>query len=49
VGTALTIAIGLGASPFLLRRMNTRVPFYALIALVPIDVLMIVAGGRRLR
>jgi 4-hydroxybenzoate polyprenyltransferase len=49
VGATLTIGIVLGVSPFLRRRVNTSLPFYALIALVPIDVLMIVGGGRRLR
>jgi hypothetical protein len=49
VGATLTIGIVLGVWPFLRRRVNTSLPFYALIALVPIDVLMIVGGGRRLR
>jgi 4-hydroxybenzoate polyprenyltransferase len=49
VGATLTIGIVVAVSPLLRRRVETSVPFYALIALVPIDVLMIIGGGRRLR
>ena len=48
-GVALTAAIVLAVAPSLIRRARTKVPFYALIALVPVDVLMIIGGGHRLR
>lgn len=48
-GTALTVAIVIGVAPLLWRQVQTSVPFHAVIALVPIDVLMIVFGGHRLR
>jgi len=44
-GLALTVAAVAATAPALMRRAPTRVPFYALMALVPIDVVVIVLTG----
>jgi 4-hydroxybenzoate polyprenyltransferase len=48
VGLVATTVLVLLAVPLLWRRANTRAPFYALMAAVPIDVVMILVG-RHLR
>lgn len=49
IGLALTAALVVASGPRLLLRADSRLPFYALIALVPVGVLMILFSANRLR
>lgn len=49
VGLGLTVALVLATAPSLWREAPTRTPFYGLMALVPIDLVVIVLNGHRLR
>jgi 4-hydroxybenzoate polyprenyltransferase len=48
-GLVVTVGIVAGCAPALWRHAGSRVPFYAVIALVPVDLLMIVLAGNGLR
>lgn len=47
-GLSLTVAIVVAISPLLWRRPETRIPFYGLVALVPIDLVLLAVDGQHL-
>jgi 4-hydroxybenzoate polyprenyltransferase len=49
VGFGLTLGIVVVTFPLVWRSARTRLPFYGLMALVPIDVIVLLVGGHRLR